>query len=63
MVKVLQTALGLDMKAALALVRTQSKDVFRGSSSEAVWLVGLLEATGISPVVASQPNAEYFRLK
>ncbi len=49
--KVLQTALVLDMKTALSLVRTSSREVFRGTDVEVVWLQSVLEKAGLSPLV------------
>jgi len=49
--KVLQTALALDMKSALSLVRTPSREVFRGTNVEAVWLQAVLKKAGLSPLV------------
>lgn len=46
--RVLQTALALDMKSALSLVRTPSREVFRGTNVEAVWLKAVLEKAGVS---------------
>jgi hypothetical protein len=50
-VKVLQAALSLDIKAAIALLRTETKAVFRGTKSECLWLVELLEAAEEFPIM------------
>ena len=49
--KVLKTALALDMNLALSLVRTPSREVFRGTNVEAIWLLAILEKAGLSPLV------------
>lgn len=51
-VKVLQAALSLDMKAAIALLRAETHMVFRGTKSESLWLAELLEAAGESPMLS-----------
>lgn len=51
-VKVLQAALSLDMKAAIALLRTEENVIFRGTKSESLWLVELIEAAGEFPMVS-----------
>jgi hypothetical protein len=48
-VKVLRSALLLDMKVALALLKTESKVIFRGTRSESLWLGQLLEEAGELP--------------
>ena len=50
-VTVLRSALSLDIKAALALLKTESKVIFRGTRSESLWLGQLLEEAGESPVL------------
>lgn len=51
-VKILQAALSLDMKAAISLLRTETNVVFRGTKSESLWLVELLEAAGEFPMMS-----------
>lgn len=51
-VKVLQAALSLEMKAAIALLRAETNMVFRGTKSESLWLVELLEAAGEFPMMS-----------
>lgn len=52
-VKVLQSALSMDMKAAFALLRTEAKTVFVGTKSESLWLAALLEAAGERPILTT----------
>lgn len=51
-VKVLQAALSLDMKAAIALLRTEKSVIFRGTKSESLWLIELIEAAGEAPIMS-----------
>jgi hypothetical protein len=46
--KALQTVLALDMKSALSLARTPSREVFRGTDVEAEWLQTVLEKAGMA---------------
>lgn len=50
-VTVLRSALSLDMKAALALLKTEPRVIFRGTQSESLWLGQLLEEAGESPAL------------
>ncbi|MCY0912711.1 hypothetical protein [Massilia antarctica] len=54
-VKVLRTALELDLLAAYALLKHESGIVFTGAIQECLWLKRLLERAGESPVVARRP--------
>ena len=48
-VAVLRSELSLDMKAALELLKTEPRLIFRGTRSESLWLGQLLEEAGESP--------------
>jgi hypothetical protein len=49
--RVLRAALSLEMKAALSLARTPSRQVFRGTDVEVVWLKAVLGKAGLSAMV------------
>lgn len=51
-VKVLQAELSLDMRVTIDFLKKESREIFRGTKSEAMWLTGLLESSGEFPVVA-----------
>lgn len=49
--KVLKAAFSIDMKSAIALLRAENNVLFRGTKSESLWLVELLETAKEFPLM------------
>lgn len=57
-VKILQSALLIDRKAAVALARSDSHIVFEGTSTESLWLAELLKEIGEHPIISSTESGK-----
>lgn len=50
-IKVIRKAFSVDTKEALHVIRNESKGIYSGTREEAIWLIGLLEDAGETPII------------